>query len=519
MILLFVLFKNVETRKKSPLLLIAMALFIVWAMIDVYLWATNKSYLSIFWWSIQILVEPIIYILSAGVMYNFLREKIPSFKYFFLGFIVLLPLIIFLPTDLTLYEVNLFDCIASESSWIIYYTYFIEILSVLLILLISVYAIYFKKNTVRKNSESILFMLGLIAFLIAFTSGNVIGSLTEDWVTAQYGLFGLPVFIGVLGYLIVKFKTYSLNTFAAQVLIIALVGLVSSLTLVSETAATRNVSVVTLLLTLVLGTILIRSVKKEIRQKEQLERLTIDLAKANKRLKKLDKLKSEFVSIASHQLRSPLTSIRGYASMLAEESFGKLPQKAKEPVERIVESSQRMAGAIEDYLNVSRIESGNMKYNLSDFNLKDEVEKITDDVRAEAMKKGLVLLFRSKLNCEGIVNADIGKTVQIVHNLINNSIKYTPKGSITVLVRDDLVKKKIFVDIVDTGIGMSQETIDHIFEKFERADNANSVNVSGTGLGLFVALKMANAMKGDITAESEGDGKGSVFSFELPLIQ
>lgn len=204
--------------------------------------------------------------------------------------------------------------------------------------------------------------------------------------------------------------------------------------------------------------------------------------------------------------------------MLLEESFGKLPAKAVEPVNRIAESSRLMALAIEDYLNVSRIESGNMKYNLSDFNLKDEVEKITDDVRSVAMKKGLVLLFRNKLNSKGVVNADIGKVTQIIHNLINNSIKYTPKGSITVLLRDDLTAKKLYVDVIDTGIGMSQETMDRIFEKFERADNANSVNTSGTGLGLFVALKMTNAMKGDITVASDGDDKGSIFTLELPLV-
>jgi signal transduction histidine kinase len=116
-----------------------------------------------------------------------------------------------------------------------------------------------------------------------------------------------------------------------------------------------------------------------------------------------------------------------------------------------------------------------------------------------------------------VVNADVGKTNQIVHNLINNSLKYTPKGSVSVFVRDDIKKKRIYVEITDTGIGMSEKTQHTIFQKFNRADNANSVNVSGTGLGLYVALKMAEAMGGDITAFSEGDGKGSRFTFELPL--
>jgi signal transduction histidine kinase len=176
-----------------------------------------------------------------------------------------------------------------------------------------------------------------------------------------------------------------------------------------------------------------------------------------------------------------------------------------------------MALAVEDYLNVSRIESGNMKYELADFNLKDEIERICDDVRPTALKAGLVLLFRTNLQSKGIVHADVGKTVQMAHNLINNSIKYTKKGSITVFVRDDLSKKQVYVDVIDSGIGMSQDTIDILFQKFSRADGANKVNTTGTGLGLFVAHKMAEAMDGEITAHSEGEGKGSRFTLTLPL--
>ena len=176
-----------------------------------------------------------------------------------------------------------------------------------------------------------------------------------------------------------------------------------------------------------------------------------------------------------------------------------------------------MTYAIEDYLNVSRIESGNMKYNYSDFNLKDEVEHICDDLRQDAIKNGLSLIFRSDLMSRGIIHADLGKTVQIVQNLIHNSIKYTKEGSIKVLVRDDVVRKKIHVDIIDTGIGMNKETLLTIFQKFERADNANSVNVHGTGLGLYVAKMMTEAMGGEVKAASDGDGKGSCFTITFPL--
>jgi len=153
-------------------------------------------------------------------------------------------------------------------------------------------------------------------------------------------------------------------------------------------------------------------------------------------------MKSEFVSIASHQLRSPLTSIRGYASMLLEGSYGKLSKKASDAINRILDSSAYMASSIEDYLNVSRIEAGNMKYELSDFNLQVEAEQVADDKRKEAIKEGLLITFKSNLTKQGIITADIGKTRQIIHNLVNNAIKYTPQGTINIFVHDDTKRKK-----------------------------------------------------------------------------
>jgi len=239
--------------------------------------------------------------------------------------------------------------------------------------------------------------------------------------------------------------------------------------------------------------------------------------RTQKRLKELDQMKSEFVSIASHQLRSPLTSIRGYTSMLLEGSYGKLPAKAAATIERIADSSTYMASSIEDYLSVSRIEAGNMKYAKADFNLKNETEHVADDKRQEAIKKGLLITFKSDLIKQGIVNADVGKTRQIIHNLVNNAIKYTPRGTITLFVHDDVKKKEIYVDVIDSGIGMKTDELEDIFGKFERAHNANEVNVTGTGLGLYVARNMARKMDGDVTSHSTGVGQGSTFRLTLPL--
>lgn len=497
---------------------LVVTLFSAWSIGDLILWAHADPGVIMSVWSLLILLEPLIYISALLFAHQVLFKKSISTPFTFALSLLILPTIFFLPTSLAIDSFNLTNCWREVNEGVlVFYGYFVQVLIALSILFLTAFYAIRSKDDKEIKQRSVLAAVGIILFLATFSLGNIIGSWYEDWTIGQYGLFGMPILVAFIGFLIARYKIFNTRILSAEILTAALAVLNLGILFIQSLATVRIVAIVTLFLVVIIGVILIRSVRREDEQLAQIEALAKRLEKANVRLRQLDKMKSEFVSIASHQLRSPLTSIRGYASMLMEGSFGKIPKKAEEPLERISESAKLMVMAVEDYLNVSRIESGNMKYNLSDFNLKDQVSNICDDLRPEAIKQGLVLLFRSDIKSRGVVNADVGKTAQIVHNLINNSIKYTTKGSIKVVVRDDSAKKKIYVDIIDTGIGMSQKTIDKVFEKFERAHNANSVNVTGTGLGLYVALKMAEAMGGDIVAKSDGEGKGSVFTFELPL--
>lgn len=516
---------NGPRKLVNQLLFLITICFSLWTLYSLTSWTNiNGSFIASFWPFFGV-TKTVLSILCVYFVYVFVHKGKDAPVWMKAVFATLLaPVFIFAPTDLSITGFDLVNCDAFAYEGLLYKYYYTAVSYVAIIWILAILVHAHKSASKRMKQQIVLMGIGMELFLFLFISfiffvtylTNI--GLLEDSRLEMYGLFGQTIFMVAIAILIVRFKAFQIGLIAANALVVALVLLVSSQFTFAESITSTVLTAITLLLTVAIGFVLIKSVRREIQQREQLEELTKDLEKANKRLKKLDKLKSEFVSIASHQLRSPLTSIRGYASMLSEGSFGQLPDKAIEPVERIAESARLMALAVEDYLNVSRIESGNMKYNVSEFNLRDEVEKITDDVRPNALKKGLILLFRTDMNSKGIVRADIGKSVQIIHNLINNSIKYTPEGSINVFVRDDVKKQKLFVDIIDTGIGMSEETIEKVFEKFERADNANSVNVSGTGLGLFVALKMAHAMGGNITAASEGDGKGSTFTLELPLV-
>jgi signal transduction histidine kinase len=519
---LFVIYKS-KTVAAKVLVSISLA-FAALSTLDILLWTQIDVGIVMLLWSTWLTFFTLIFGLSFYFLYAFIRKQDITFgqKGFFAAILILVEL--FSITALNLEYFDLAYCEAGEGVMMlnaIFGLSFIVFISAMIFGIRETRKL--KEKDTRKSAA--LATIGIGAFLLLFSFATYLASIFNsispngsfEFLVEQYGYFGMTIFIGFLSYIIVQYNAFRIKMVAATALVFGLTSLIAAQFLFVRTPGSVALTAVTLFIAICFGVLLIRSVRQEVKQREELEQVTHALEKANTRLKELDKAKSEFVSIASHQLRSPLTSIRGYVSMLLENSFGNIPEKAKVPLERINTSAKHMALAVEDYLSISRIESGNMTYEKSDFNLRDEVERIVDDMRPTALKQGLILLFRSDLKSKTIVNTDVGKTTQIAHNLINNSLKYTQKGSVTVFMHDDIKARKIFVDVSDTGLGMSQETISRLFQKFSRADNANEVNSVGTGLGLFIASKMAEDMGGSITAFSEGEGEGSRFTLTLPL--
>jgi signal transduction histidine kinase len=503
---------------RSRLLLLVSVLFSAFLLNEIVLWTAIPAGLIYASWSLSMLLRAAIYLTVLLFLYVFTHHKYPPFSAILIGSLLLLPLILFLPTSLNVVAVDIGDCVGVNGPlW--FYLYVLEGVCVAALFFLTLRNFLASKKQAKSDRGGIHYLLGgsFVLLLFVFAS-ELIGEYTGLYEVNLFGPIGMLGFVATLSFLIVRFQAFNMKLIASQALILSIFALNASEFFYIVEFENLVISMVTLILITVAGYYLIRSIKREVKQREEIQKLAVNLERANQRLKQLDTLKSEFVSIASHQLRSPLASMMGYASMLRDGSYGKLPAKAHEAAVRIEDSTRLMAQSVEDYLNVSRIEAGHMKYNLTDFSLIEQAQHITDDIRPMGLKKGVVMLFRTTVKSKGVVNADKGKTEQIIHNLINNSLKYTPQGTITVIVRDDVKKKRIYLDILDTGIGMSERTLHSIFAKFERGSNANSANIHGTGLGLFTALKLAEAMNGTITARSEGEGKGSCFTLELPLV-
>ncbi len=510
---IFVLANNYRDRR-NVVFSVLTVLFALWAYFDLVLWASPSQADVMFFWSAIVPVEMFLYLLSAYLIYLFTRGKDAPFYGKVVGLILALPTIVLMPTALNVIGLSP-DC--DEGAFegpLIHYMYILEIFIIIFICYLTLTTKKFFNNVIeRKKAYTI--GIATIIFLTFFTMGNLTLMFELGPNYEQYKLFGMPIFAALVTYALVKFRAFGVKVLLTQVLVAVIWVLLFSVTLLESMERARAIIILTLVVFSVIALQLVRSVKKEVEQREELEKLAYTLEHANERLKELDKLKSEFVSIASHQLRSPLTAIRGYASMLEEGSFGSLSEKARTAVHKINESSRLMALSVEDYLNVSRIQAGRMRYELSDSNICDLVESAVDGLRGQAQRKGILLTLKKQAGRTCLVRADVGKGNQIIHNLIDNALKYTDEGFVDVSIKN--VGDTVEIAVSDTGTGLGKDELASIFEKFERTKDANTINPNGTGLGLYLAQKMARDMGGDVTASSPGKNLGSTFTLILPL--
>ncbi len=334
-----------------------------------------------------------------------------------------------------------------------------------------------------------------------------------------YNLFWLGPIAGVfilwsIGYLIIKYNYWNLKL-AATDLFTSLISLILLFELATSTSTMDfMIKIVILILVLLSGLFLVKSVRHEIESREEVEKLVKQLAEVNENLQVLDRQKSEFVATAAHHLRDPLTAINGFTSMILEGSFGKVNNEAQVAVDRILESGKRLVVIVEDFMNISKIESGKMDYEFSDVDIRKIIKELVYEMSISAKDNGLEIRLNIDEDNNFVSRVDSGKLRQVISNLIDNAIKYTPHGFVDVsLLRNN--KGKILIKLSDTGIGMSKETLKKIFHKFSRADEASKFHTGGSGLGLYVAKEMLKKHEGRIWAESEGLGKGSTFYIEL----
>lgn len=228
----------------------------------------------------------------------------------------------------------------------------------------------------------------------------------------------------------------------------------------------------------------------------------------------MDKMKSDFISLASHQLRTPLSTVNIYAGMLIDELAGELSDEQRAFTRTILGAAHRMNELIDTLLNITRIEAGGIEVSPSQVELHTLLEEVISSIMPSIEEKNMSLQF--KTDDEAIsVKTDPILVREVLINLFTNAIKYTPEtGTIEIMLLRS--SKNIIISVQDNGYGIPALAQSHIFAKFFRADNILLHDVAGTGLGLYLTKMIAESLNGDIWFESE-ENKGSTFYFSLPV--
>ena len=259
-----------------------------------------------------------------------------------------------------------------------------------------------------------------------------------------------------------------------------------------------------------------------------------ELKETNKKLERLERLKSEFISIVSHELRTPLTSIKNSLDIMLSGKCGEITQDYDKFLTMAKRNSQRLSGIINDLLDLSKIEAGKMDNHFKNMDVNSVIDYVKSSLAVLAKDKSLELVAIEETNLPQ-VNADSQRLEQVLTNLVSNAVKFTPEGK-TITIKSEVVDaenitypeifapsieklhgKYVMISVADEGIGISKENLLHVFDKFAQIENSLSRKVGGSGLGLPIAKQLIEAHNGAIWCDSEPE-KGSVFSFVVPIV-
>ncbi len=390
----------------------------------------------------------------------------------------------------------------------------------------------YRRASGMERIQSRFLIIGAITmFALLITFNLILPALFLDVRFIPLGAIFILPFIAFTAYAIIKHHLLNVKVISTEILTFVLAVVTLSEVVLAQSLQEILFRVGEFILVSIIGTFLIRSVLREVEQREELERLNKQIADANRKLEELSHFKSELLSLASHQIRSPLAATKGFISLILDGSYGPVDEKAKEALRKVQRSADELINLINTLLDVRKVEEGKMEYQFARTDLAKIVADVVELMKPLAESKGLEFVCNvgngaaagaaaaggtTGTGKEVWINADGEKLKQIVQNLVDNAIKYTPSGFVRVeLVQDGGTAS---VTVADSGLGIPATLIPYLFEEFIRDERVKK-EVRGTGLGLFIAKKITEAHGGKIWAESAGEGKGSAFHLTVPLMK
>ncbi len=498
---IWVYFSN--PKQKPNKIFLCMTVFTLLWIDFRYLGATSQGTLSLFFYKLNFGAVALFFIAAYLFSVFFPREeKRHSFLDKFIIFLGVVFFFLSVFTNLIIKNIEIREWgnnIIMGKVGNIFYIVITLLTFLILLKLFKKYFILSKQDKLRIQ----YFLVGISLFAICNIIFNIILPAVRG--TVQYYQFGdySAIFLfGFTAYAIVKRELFEIKVVLTG-LFVALIAILLTLDTFVFTSqmSLQILKGAILVIFLYFGYLMIKSVISEIQRREEVERLS--------------KAKTEFISIASHQLRTPLTAIKGYMSMIIEGTYGKVAEKIKRPMENVYKSNERLIKLVNDLLSVSRIESGRIQLKPEKTSLESIILIAVQELKNEAEKKGLALKWRKPSKALPKILIDRDQIRQVILNVVDNAIRYTNKGAVS--IEANCLQKTLLIKISDTGAGMTKEEISYLFESFSRGKAGARLWTEGAGLGLYVAKKFVELHNGKIWAESKGKSKGSSFYIELPI--
>jgi signal transduction histidine kinase len=354
-----------------------------------------------------------------------------------------------------------------------------------------------EKQNQEKRDKAYFTLLGYSVFSLAG-----IGMITAYGIVVYpaYYIF-FPLFSLIITYAITE-RNLFISSMATDILIGAILVLFSAFFFFPELQIGAIGKGSIFLLLLLSCSLLLKHNHEDIKRKEEAERVS--------------KLKTEFISIVSHQLRTPLAAIRGYTDMIKDGDYGAAPKEMSVPLDYIHDASVSMIKMVNGLLSVTRLERGKVELKVASFPVEKMIEGCIQDVELKAKEKGLYVKYERPEQALPLLRGDEEKIKHAVMNILNNAILYTVTGGVTITT-SVLYSSKIRIEIKDTGVGIDAEEQQKIFESFSRGKKGVEMYTQGTGLGLYVAKSFIAMHKGTVTVSSEGKDKGSTFYIDIPI--
>lgn len=495
-------FLNGKGKLENKLLFLTALSFVLWIFGALVTWATEFPKYTMFFWSSINIIEPFVYFFAFYFVYVFFLKKDFSLTQKIIFSLPLIPTIILGSTKLNLLGYNLSNCDRNAYEGILAsYGYVLEILYALLIVIIAIIAYRRVTDKISKR-KIVLVTVGITLFLLSFSLGNILEVFTENWYIGQYGLFGAPIFMAFLTFMIVRFKAFDIKLIGSQALVWVLIILISSEFFFVESNINRILIGITLILSAIVGLIIIRSVKKEIAQREELA-----VANENQQL---------LIRFITHQVKGFFTKSKMIFASIIEGDMGDVSEPLKSIVKEGLESDNKAVEMVQEVLKASSLRSGQMTYNLEDVDVGVFVKEIAEGFREVAVQKGLN--YEVNVPDHNIkIKLDKLQMTQVYKNLIDNSIKYTTTGYVKVDLK--IKPDTVLFSIHDSGVGLSDGDKAKLFREGGRGEESLKLNVNSTGYGLFIVKKIVEGHNGKIWAASAGRGHGSQFYVELKLIK